>query len=365
MEESAEDKLSGYVLLHNLDDVFNVVTNTKESNTLIMGSDAVDEFFTPESFTSFLKNVRRINPILIVKSKESEIVPEDFIYEKMSYANNPRDMLTILAAHPRESYTALKRLSGRVQQAKADSLNIASRVSEMQHKVSVLEADKTVLEDKVGELQSSLDYYSNMFSIVKSRLQHKFLSKVEDDSLNFCTTNDYDRVLYFKEISHLPYTFTLLEMLQQITLMLYQTPCRICVIEGYGATLKRFQYPNLVSHRVLTVDDIIKADILMEGYQPTVMDGFMHNASGSSVAIVLDREGSDFLHIQGANVQTYFIVGNWQDVATFNLPKDSVISVPKVGCMCIPAIEGFEDMTASERITAYSNLRIVSQILSR
>lgn len=344
--------------------MFNVLLDTSEGHKLIMGEDAVNEYFTPESYLSFIKNAKRINPIISIVSSSNIKSTEDFIITKISMASKPRDIFDIIGGHPREAYITLKGLAEKVQRSVTESLVISNRISEMQHKIVGLEEEKEHLELQLHEAQQAKNYFQRMFEMLRNRMQHKFLKRIEEDSLNFCLSNNYDRVIYIKEISHLPRTYSLIEALQQIILMLYQTPCRICVIEPYGASLRNYQYPKLKPDTELTTKDIISSDILMVGYHPRVMEGIMHNAVGSSFCIVYDRDGSNIEHVQGSNVTTYYTTSNAEEIDMFGLPRRRTISIPSAGGLYIDDISDYEKKTSSERLTAYSGMKVVQEILS-
>ena len=155
----------------------------------------------------------------------------------------------------------------------------------------------------------------------------------------------------------------MIEAIQKIILMLYQTPCRLCVIEPYGASLRSYQYPNLKLDTELTTKDILSSDILMLGYHPRIMEGIMHNASGSSFIIVYDRDGSDVEHIHGSNVSTFYVSSSDEEIGAFGLPKRRTISYPEAGGLYIEDVPDYNKKTASEKLATYSSMRVVSEII--
>lgn len=358
-----EDKLESYTLLHTLDEVFNVLLDTTSGHTIIMGKDAVNYYFTPESYLEYVRNAKKINPLVTIKSEVDYASNEDFIIKKMSLAQKPGDIFDIIGAHPKEAFTTLKDLSEKVQQATNESLIISNRISEMHFELQNQQRANEELKGQLAEAHKTKDYYHRMFEMLRHRVQHKFLKPMHEDSLNFCTSNDYDKVIYIKEISHVQKVYSLLEAIQEIILMLYQTPCRLCVIEPYGASLRRYQYPKLKLDTELTTKDIISSDILMIGYHPHVMEGIMHNASGSSFIIVYDRDGSNIEHVQGSNVSTFYISSSEKEIDAFSLPRRRVISYAGTGALSIDEIPDYEKRTPSERLSAYSGMNVVSEII--
>lgn len=355
--------MESYTLLHSLDEVFNVLLDTAESHVLIMGEDAVNYYFTPESYLAFIKNARNINPIITIRSEVEYTSTEDMIVKKISLAQKPQDIFDIIGGHPKEAFTTLKSLSTKIQAAVNESLIVSNRISEMHHQITSLKGEKENLQVQLAEAQKSKNYYHRMFEMLRNRVQHKFLKPLHEDTLNFCTSNDYDKVIYIKEISHVPKVYSMIEAIQKIILMLYQTPCRLCVIEPYGASLRSYQYPNLKLDTELTTKDILSADILMLGYHPRIMEGIMHNASGSSFIIVYDRDGSDVEHIHGSNVSTFYVSGSDAEIEAFGLPKRRTISNEEVGALYIDNVPDYNKKTASEKLATYSSMKVVSEII--
>lgn len=328
-----------------------------------MGKDAVNYYFTPESYLEYVRNAKKINPIITIKSEVDYSSNEDFIVRKIALSQKPSDIFDIIGAHPKEAFTTLKGLSEKIQAATNESLIISNRISEMHFELQNQQRTNKELKSQLSEAHKTKDYYHRMFEMLRHRIQHKFLKPMHEDSLNFCTYNEYDKVIYIKEISHVQRVYSLLEALQEIIFMLYQTPCRLCVIEPYGASLRRYQYPNLKLDTELTTKDIISSDILMIGYHPHVMEGIMHNASGSSFIIIYDRDGSNIEHIQGSNVSTFYVSSSEEEIDAFSLPRRRVISYEGTGAMYIENVQNYNSMTMSEKLSAYSGMGIVSDII--
>ena len=357
--------MASYILLHSLDEVFNVLLDTAESHVLIMGEDAVQYYFTPESYLEFIKNVRNINPIITIRSDVNYASAEDMIIKKLSLAQKPQDIFDIVGGHPKEAFTTLKSLSSKIQSSINESLIVSNRISEMHHQIQNLKGEKENLQMQLTEAQKSKNYYHRMFEMLRNRIQHKFLKPLHEDTLNFCTSNDYDKVVYIKEISHVPKMFSMIEALQKIVPMVHETPCRLCVIEPYGASLRSYQYPNLKLDTELTTKDILSSDILMLGYHPRIMDGIMHNATRSSFIIVYDRDGSDIEHIHGSNVSTFYVASTEAEIDAFGLPKRRTISNEGVGALYIDNIPDYDKKTDSERLAIYSDMRVITELLTR
>ena len=101
----------------------------------------------------------------------------------------------------------------------------------------------------------------------------------------------------------------------------------------------------------------------MIGYHPHVMEGIMHNASGSSFIIIYDRDGSNIEHIQGSNVSTFYVSSSEEEIDAFSLPRRRVISYEGTGGLYIDNIPDYEKRTSSERLSIYSGMSIVQELI--
>ena len=142
---------------------------------------------------------------------------------------------------------------------------------------------------------------------------------------------------------------------------LYAMPTRILVIEGYYAEGKIPLYPNLVPHHNLIERDVLKGDILMLGMQPNIMQDVLKNSSNISILIILDRGGYSVPHVVGPNVEMLYTVSDLKDVPD-GIPMGRIISYEN-STQFIKYIKDFDKMDTSARISEYSSMSIVKNIV--
>ena len=151
--------------------------------------------------------------------------------------------------------------------------------------------------------------------------------------------------------------------LKEILKVLYSMPARLLVIEGYYASGKERLYPGLVPHHKLTEEDVLSNDVLMLGMQPKLMHDILQNPSNISILIVLDRAGFISPHIRGKNIEYFYTASDRSDIPD-NVPNSRIISY-KDDTLFIPMIDGYDKLDDGQRISKYSSLEIVKNIISR
>jgi hypothetical protein len=100
----------------------------------------------------------------------------------------------------------------------------------------------------------------------------------------------------------------------------------------------------------------------MLGMQPNIMQDILKNASNISILIVLDRAGYSVPHITGDNVEVLYTVSDLKDVPE-NVPLGRVISYSDK-TQFIKYIKDFDSMDTSARISKYSSMNIVKNIIA-
>ena len=210
------------------------------------------------------------------------------------------------------------------------------------------------------ESQNKLSYQSKFHALI-SRINYQYNAGVDKNRLFEVDQNSYDKILYIKEITRVQYVDTLVYYLKEILKTLYAMPTRILVIESYYADGKISQYPNLTPHHNLIERDVIRGDILMLGVQPNILQDVLKNSSNISILIVLDRAGYSVPHISGPNVEVLYTVSDIKD-APVEIPLGRLISYDE-STQFIKYIKDFDKMDTSARISAYSSMGIVKNIV--
>ena len=216
--------------------------------------------------------------------------------------------------------------------------------------------------DKLLEEAYSLknDMESKLHALV-SRVNFKYEKTVNPDKMFIATENNYNHILYIKEITRVHYTDTLVYYLQEILKTLYGVPARTVVIEPYYSYGRKDLYPNLKPHWNLSYTDVYSGDILMAGYQPKLMEDILRDASHVQYLIVLDRGGYSVPHIEGGNVSVVYTASDLKDVPT-DVPKDLVVSYSE-DTLNIPYIEDFDSLSAEDKIQKYSSMKVIQKFI--
>lgn len=360
--EETKDKVDGYKIIHTKAELDCIVVNNLASNKVIIRSDFAREFFTPTGLNEYMNNVARLNPNIIMELADDvkTASSEDFI-SRLAECRNIDEVIMLQGGHSKEFMDTLRYLINQHKSEAKTMLEFSNQVSRLQ---SVIEGLKTELEEKEYAIQTEnsnkLSYQSKLHALI-SRINYQYNAFVDKDKMFNVDKNSYDKILYIKEITRVQYTDTLVYYLKEILKTLYGMPTRILTIEGYYAGDKIKQYPNLVPHHELIERDVIKGDILMLGMQPNIMEDILKNASNISILIILDRGGYAEPHVRGDNVEMLYTVSDLNDKPE-SIPDGRVISYSDK-TQFIKYIKDFDKMDSSEKISMYSSMNIVKNII--
>lgn len=361
--EETKDKVDGYKFIHTKSELDVIATDNLASNKVVIRQDFAHEYFTPTGLQSYIENVHRINPNLIIElDTDSELITRDALIEKLKACRNVDELIMLIGAHQKEVMDTIRYLIDSNDQDFQKMLVYSNQVSRLQSVVEGLQAE---IEEKNYTIELESDnklQYQSKFHALISRINYQYNVFVDKNKLFEVDQNTYDKILYIKELSRVQYTDTLIYYLKEILKTLYAMPTRILVIEGYYAAGKIPQYPNLTPHHNVLERDVIKGDILMLGMQPKMMEDILKNSSNISILIVLDRAGYAVPHIHGSNVELLYTASDLKDVPE-GVPMGRVISYSDT-TQFIKYIKDFDKLDMSARISAYSSMQIVKNIIS-
>lgn len=363
LEEATSDKVEGYKFIHTKTELDEIVVDNLSSNKVVIRGDFAHEYFTPTGLQNYIDNVRKMNANIIIELDDVDnMITRDSFIDKMDSCRNVDEVLMLLGAHSKEFMDTLKFLINRVNDDYSQMLEYSNQVSRLQQ---VIEGQKAeIAETKYAldtESSNKLSYQSKFHALI-SRINYQYNAGVDKNKLFHVDKNSYDKILYIKEITRVQYVDTLVYYLKEILKTLYAMPTRILVIESYYADGKIPLYPSLVPHHNLIERDVIMGDILMLGLQPNILQDILKNASNISILIVLDRAGYSVPHISGDNVEVLYTVSDIKDIPK-GVPMGRVISYDE-GTQFIKYIKDFDNMDMSARISAYSSMGIVRNIVS-
>lgn len=361
--EETKDKVEGYKIIHTKRELDAIVVNTREFNKVIIRPDFAHEFFTPTGLTEYIANVKSFNyNVNIVLDFENNSESRSTMITKISECRNIYELNMLQNAHEKEFMDTLQYLIKRDTDDYNQMLLYSSQVSRLQ---SIVEGLKAELDekDKVIEMEAEnkLSYQSKFHALV-SRINYQYNVTVDKNKLFHVDQNSYDKVLYIKEITRVQYVDSLIYYLKEICRIMFSMPTRILVIESYYANGKIHLYPNLVPHHELTERDVISGDVLMLGMQPNIMQDILKNSSNISLLIILDRSGYSVPHLSGENVEVMYTVSDIKDLPD-NIPLGRVISYSDK-TQYIKYIKDFDKIDASAKISEYSSMQIVKNIMN-
>lgn len=362
LQEETKDKVDGYKFIHTKSELDRLVVDNLTSNRVVIRQDFAHEYFTPTGLATYIENVRRMNANLIIDLDiTEEIATQDVMIERLKDCRNIDELIMLLGAYEKEVMDTLKYLIEKNNSNYQQMLEYSNQVSRLQ---SVIEGLQEEIKEKDIAIQTESNNklsYQTQFHALVSRINYQFGKNIDKSKLFTTDRNSYDKILYIKEISRVQYTDTLIYYLKEILKMLYGMPTRILVIESYYAASKIPLYPDLVPHHNLIERDVIKGDILMLGMQPNIMSDILKNSSNISVLIVLDRGGYAIPHITGDNVELLYTVSDLKDIPD-GIPLGRVISYDE-STQFIKYIKDFDKLDSSAKISAYSSMSIVKNIV--
>lgn len=363
LTEEIGDKVKGYYPIKTKEDLDKVICNNKQSNTIIIRRDFAKEYFTPSGLHQYILNARSINRnINIQLDEDSMVLTKDRMLSKMADIRDAMDVIDLVSAYPKEFIDSINYLLRDEQSHQKELLNASGDVSKLQAIIDGYIKDVDNLQHRLKIEQENKFYVQSKLNVLTRRLNDQYDAKVKEKQLFVVNGHNYDKVLYFKEITRVQYMDSFIYYLKEILKILYGMPSRAVVIEGYYASGKERLYKGYKPHYKLIEEDVLSNDILMLGMQPKLMQDILHNPSNISVLIVLDRAGFISPHIKGSNIEYFYTASDKDDIPK-NVPSERIISYND-DTLFIPMIEGYAELDDGERISKYSSLEIIKKIIS-
>jgi len=363
LTEEMADKVQGYYPIKTKEDLDIVVCNNRQNNTVIIRRDFATKYFTPSGLQQYIENVKAFNRNVDIKLDEKSLVMTmPRMISKLAEINDPEEYSDLLCTYPKEFLDAMKFLLRDESMHQKELLNASGDVSRLQAIIDEYANDKADLAHKLNVEQENKFFVQTKLSTLVNRINFQYNADVDEKTMFVQNEHKYDKILYFKEITRVQYMDSFIYYLKEILKVLYSMPARLLVIEGYYASGKERLYPGLVPHHKLTEEDVLSNDVLMLGMQPKLMHDILQNPSNISILIVLDRAGFISPHIRGKNIEYFYTASDRSDIPD-NVPNSRIISY-KDDTLFIPMIEGYDKLDNGQRISKYSSLEIVKNIIS-
>lgn len=363
LTEEMADKVQGYYPIKTKEDLDIVVCNNRQNNTVIIRRDFATKYFTPSGLQQYIENVKAFNRNVDIKLDEKSLVMTmPRMISKLAEVNDPEEYSDLLCTYPKEFLDAMRFLLRDESMHQKELLNASGDVSRLQAIIDEYANDKADLAHKLNVEQENKFFVQTKLSTLVNRINFQYNADVDEKTMFVQNEHKYDKILYFKEITRVQYMDSFIYYLKEILKVLYSMPARLLVIEGYYASGKERLYPGLVPHHKLTEEDVLSNDVLMLGMQPKLMHDILQNPSNISILIVLDRAGFISPHIRGKNIEYFYTASDRSDIPD-NVPNSRIISY-KDDTLFIPMIEGYDKLDDGQRISKYSSLEIVKNIIS-
>lgn len=363
LTEEMADKVQGYYPIKTKEDLDIVVCNNRQNNTVIIRRDFATKYFTPSGLQQYIENVKAFNRNVDIKLDEKSLVMTmPRMISKLAEINDPEEYSDLLCTYPKEFLDAMKFLLRDESMHQKELLNASGDVSRLQAIIDEYANDKVDLAHKLNVEQENKFFVQTKLSTLVNRINFQYNADVDEKTMFVQNEHKYDKILYFKEITRVQYMDSFIYYLKEILKVLYSMPARLLVIEGYYASGKERLYPGLVPHHKLTEEDVLSNDVLMLGMQPKLMHDILQNPSNISILIVLDRAGFISPHIRGKNIEYFYTASDRSDIPD-NVPNSRIISY-KDDTLFIPMIDGYDKLDDGQRISKYSSLEIVKNIIS-
>lgn len=363
LTEEMADKVQGYYPIKTKEDLDIVVCNNRQNNTVIIRRDFATKYFTPSGLQQYIENVKAFNRNVDIKLDEKSLVMTmPRMISKLAEINDPEEYSDLLCTYPKEFLDAMKFLLRDESMHQKELLNASGDVSRLQAIIDEYANDKADLAHKLNVEQENKFFVQTKLSTLVNRINFQYNADVDEKTMFIQNEHKYDKILYFKEITRVQYMDSFIYYLKEILKVLYSMPARLLVIEGYYASGKERLYPGLVPHHKLTEEDVLSNDVLMLGMQPKLMHDILQNPSNISILIVLDRAGFISPHIRGKNIEYFYTASDRSDIPD-NVQNSRIISY-KDDTLFIPMIDGYDKLDDGQRISKYSSLEIVKNIIS-
>lgn len=362
LHESILDKLEGHCPIRTKKELDRIVADNMQASRVIIKADFAQEYFTPSGLVTYVENAKAFNRNLIITLDDtSKVITLDGFTGKLKSARSIDEIVALAVMYPSEFEDAVRSLVSGKDRQDRELLAAANMVSRLQAVIDEQKKHIIELEYAVSLEQANKQVAMDKLDVLVKRINYQYDVGVDENMLFTVEGNRFDKVIYIKEYSRVQYMDSFLYYLKEILKILYKMPTRMVVIEAYYGTLCPVQYQGFVPHNRLQEKDVLAGDILMLGLQPKLMSNILRNPSGVSILIVLDRGKYKAPHIKGSNIEYFYAVSDLKDLPDY-IPKERIFSYSD-DTMFIPYIENFDRLDSSERISKYSSMRTMKQMV--
>lgn len=334
-----------------------------DTTEIRLSDEFVANYFTPTGLAEFMDNVSQLNSkCKIVTSSEVRDLQISAINQICSF-QTVGELIYMAESNPQLFKQVFRILVDHYRTAYSETLLANNKVASLQLQNSQAQTALSSLNETHKRLQEDYSTLLHKFTTLLERVNRGGVYHLDPDSLSYqIEHNKYRKILYFKEITRVRFVDSLVLSLQHILKSLWGVPARLLVIEPYYATDKVALYPTCVSTQDLTYADVYGSDIVMNGYDYSLMEDILQNPSNIEYLLILDRAGMHNPHVYGDNVEYLMIMSDLSD-NIYNAQPDRIISYSP-DTLHIPYVREFAKLNTEEKVGRYSSMPIVKGLLN-
>lgn len=333
----------------------------EETTEIELRKDFIESNFTYMALCNFIESASAIAPNIAVYANDAYYSNSNDSIQQLREMREPFEYIYAIESAPSKFISTIHMLCESYLQAQDDANVANNKLANMhvqndalQKELQLCRIDKTKVEDQLNETQAKL-------SALVSRVNFKYEKTLVPDDMFLLRENNFNHILYIKEISRVHYVDTMIHYLEEILKTLYNVPSRLVVIEPYYAYKRAEMYPGLKPHWSLTYQDVYSEDIFMAGFQSKLMKDILQDPNHIQYLIILDRAGYMTEHVQASNVTTIYTVSDLKDISD-DVPKSHIISYSE-STMYIPYIEDFDGKSLEMRVQMYSSMSVIKECI--
>lgn len=334
-----------------------------DTTEIRLSDDFVNNYFTPTGLSEFITNAGKLNPkCKIVTSAEVRDMEINAINQICSF-QTVGELIYMAESNPTLFKQVFKTLVNHYKTAYSETLLANNKVASLQLQNSQAQTALDSLNETYTKLKEDYSVLLHKFTTLLERVNRGGVYRVDPDNLSYQIEHSkYRKILYFKEITRVRYVDSLLIYLQHILKSLWGVPARLLVIESFYATDKVSLYPTCVSSQDLTYADVYGRDIVMTGYDYSLMEDILRNPSNIEYLLILDRAGIHNPHVYGDCVEYLMVMSDLSD-NLYHANLDRIISYsPET--LHIPYIRGFDKLNTEEKVRCYSSMPVIKSLLN-
>lgn len=353
--------LRGDGCVTSLRELYRVLVD-KDTTEIELRKEFIDANFTYNALCDFVAEASSLAPNVRIWAGDAIYDNTLLAVHEVKSFKNPDELIYAIEHNPTRIISTLQALCDNYVQSRDDA-NVANnkiatmlvQIADLQTQLKEMEATNANVTRVKNDIESAL-------KVLVSRVNFRYEKTINVDTMFQLHENNYNHILYIKDLTRVHYTDTLLYYVRQILNTLYGMPVRMVVIEPHYSYGCEYRYPDFVTHWNLCYRDVYSGDILMAGFQPKLMGDILQNASHINYLVVLDRGGYRVPHITSGNVSTVYTVSDLRDVPS-DVNMQQVISYSP-DTLNIPYIPDFDKLSPEEKVTKYSSMPVTKHLIN-